>query len=150
MLNDGYDIETSSPKRRRRHSSRPQSEPTAPRQAAQKKFEETKIHLSSQYNNLDLEKIMDSQYPALQLVLLSGVTKEEYITPVLGTLTVHGVTENKPDPDNIDLEEMAPTENKTENTEAGTELQSTPAQTQPDALLHPKALKVCYQTQEME
>ena len=117
VLNDGYDVETSSPKRRRRHSSRPRSEPTAPRQAAQKKIVETKIHLSSQYDNLDLEKIMDSQYLALQLVPLSGVTngiidrmkpsEEEYITPVLGTLTVHGVTENKPDPDNIDLEEMA-------------------------------------------
>ena len=74
VLNDGYDVETNSPKRRRRHSSRPQSEPTAPRQAAQKKIVETKIHLSSQYDNLDLEKIMDSQYPALQLVPLSGVT----------------------------------------------------------------------------
>ena len=125
VLNDGYDVETSSLKRRRRHSSRPQSEPTAPRQAAQKKIVETKIHLSSQYDNLDLEKIMDSQYPALQLVLLSGVTngiidrtkpsEEEYIMPVLGTLTVHGVTEKKPDPDNIDLEEMALTENKTEH-----------------------------------
>ena len=73
VLNDGYDVETSSPKRRRRHSSRPWSEPTAPRQAAQKKIVETKIHLSSQYDNLDLKKIMDSQYPALQLVLLSGV-----------------------------------------------------------------------------
>ena len=84
---------------------------------------------------------MDSQYPALQLVPLSGVTngiidrtkpsEEEYITPVLGTLTVHGVTENKPDPNNVDLE-MASTENKTENTEAGNELHSTPPQTQWD------------------
>ena len=92
VLNDGYDVETSSPKRRRRHSSRPQSEPTVPRQAAQKKIEETKVRLSTQYDNLDLEKIMDSQYPALQLVPLSGVTngiidrtkpsEEEYITSV--------------------------------------------------------------------
>ena len=149
VLNDGYDVETSSPKRRRRHSSRPQSEPTAPRQAAQKKIEESKIHLSSQYDNLDLEKIMDSQYPALQLVPLSGVTngiidrtkptEEEYIMPALGTLTVHGVTENKPDPDNIDLEEMASTENKTEKTEAGSELHSTPPQTQPDDTPSPKS-----------
>ena len=149
VLNDGYDVETSSPKRRRRHSSRPQSEPTAPRQAAQKKIAETKIHLSSQYDNLDLEKIMDSQYPALQLVPLSGVTngiidrtkpsEEEYIIPVLGTLMVHGITENKPDPDNIDLEEMASTENKTENTEAGSELHSTPPQTQPDDTPSPKS-----------
>ena len=137
VLNDGYDIETSSPKRRRRHSSRPQSEPTVPRQAAQKKIEETKIHLSSQYDNLDLEKIMDSQYPALQLVLLSGVTNamidrtkssgEEYIIPVLGTLTVHGVTESKPDPDNIDLENMAPIENVPENIKLDNEPQSTPS-----------------------
>ena len=65
-----------------------------------------KIHLSSQYDNLDLEKIMYSQYPALQLIPLSGLTKdlidrsnpskEEYITPVLGTLTVDGITESKP------------------------------------------------------
>ena len=51
---------------------------------------------------------------------------------MLGTLTVHGVTENKPDPDNIDLEEMASTENKTENIETGSELHSTPPQTQLD------------------
>ena len=51
------------------------SEPTAPRQAAQKKIVETKIHLSSQYDNLDLEKIMASQYPALQLVPPSGGNK---------------------------------------------------------------------------
>ena len=133
VLNDGYDDETNSPKRRRRHSSRPRSEPTAPRQAAQKKIVETKIHLPSQYDNLDLEKIMDSQYPALQLVPLSGVTnstidkkepsEEEYVTPVLGTITVHGITENKTDLDNdntdIDLEEMATTENKTSTTPAG-------------------------------
>ena len=75
VLNDGYDVETSSSKRRRRHSSRPRSEPTAPRQAAQKKIVETKIHLSSQYDNLDLEKIMDSQYPALQLVPLFWCNK---------------------------------------------------------------------------
>ena len=142
VLNDGYDVETSSPKRRR-HSSRPRSEPTAPRQAAQKKIVETKIHRS-----LDLKKIMDSQYPALQLVPLSGVTKgiidrtkpseEEYITPVLGTLTVHGVTENKPDPDNIDLEEMASTENKTENIETESELHSTHLHTQLDDTPSPK------------
>ena len=148
VLNDGYDVETSSPKRRRRHSSRPRSEPTAPRQAAQKKIVETKIHLSSQYDNLDLEKIMDSQYPALQLVLLSGVTngiidrmkpsEEEYIMPVLGTLMVHGVTENKPDPDNLDLEEMALTENKTENNETESELHNTCLQTQPDDTPYPK------------
>ena len=133
VLNDGH--ETSSPKRRR-HSSRPRSEPTVPQQAAQKKIEETKIHLSTQYNNLDLEKIMDSQYPALQLVPLSGVTngmidimkssEEEYITPVLGTLTVHGVTESKPDPDNIDLEDTAPIENIPENIKPKNEPQSTP------------------------
>ena len=102
VLNDGFDIES-----RKRYSSRPRSEPTVPRQAAQRKIEETKIHLSSPYDNLDLEKIMDSQYPALQLVLLSGITNavidrsnpsmEEYITPVLGTLMVHGVMENKSD-----------------------------------------------------
>ena len=137
VLNDGYDIKTSSPKRRRRYSSRPRSEPTLPRQAAQKKIEETTIHLSFQYDNLDLEKIMDSQYPALQLVLLSGVTngmidrmkpsEEEYITPVLGTLTVHGITESKPDPDNIDLENTAPTVNVPENIEPNNGPQSTPS-----------------------
>ena len=105
VLNHGFDIESSSSKRRKRHSSRPRSELTVPRQAAQRKIEETKIHLSSPYDNLDLEKIMDSQYPALQLVPLSGITNavidrtnpsmEEYITPVLGTLTVHDVMENK-------------------------------------------------------
>ena len=110
---------------------------------------ETKIHLSSQYDNLDLKKIMDSQYPALQLVPLSGVTnrmidrmkpsEEEYIMPVLGTLMVHGVTENNPDPNNIDLEEMASTENKTENIETGSELQSTPPQTQSDDTPSPKS-----------
>ena len=92
---------------------------------------------------------MDSQYPALQLVPLSGVTngiidrtkpsEEEYIIPVLGTLMVHGITENKPDPDNIDLEEMASTENKTENIETGSELQSTPPQTQSDDTPSPKS-----------
>ena len=148
VLNDGYDVETSSPKRRRRHSSRSWSEPTAPRQAAQKKIVETKIHLSSQYDNLDLEKIMDSQYPALQLVPLSGVTngiidrtkpsEEEYITPVLGTLTVHGVMENKPDPDNIDLEEMALTENKTGTLEIESEPHSTRLHTQPVDTSSPK------------
>ena len=74
---------------------------------------------------------MESQYPALQLVPLSGVTngiidrmkpsEEEYITPVLGTLTVYGATVNKPDPDNIDLEDMASTESKTENLETENE-----------------------------
>ena len=107
-----------------------------------KKIVETKIHLSSQYDKLDLEKIMDSQYPALQLVPVSDVTngtidstkppEEEYITPVLGTLTVHGVTENKPDLDNIDLEEMAMTENKTDTIEGESEPHSTLLQTQPD------------------
>ena len=148
VLNDGYEVETSSPKRRRRHSGRPQSEPTTPRQAAQKKIVETKIHLSSQYDNLDLEKIMDSQYPALQLVPLSGVTngiidrkkpsEEEYITLVLGTLTVHGITEKKLDPDNIDLEEMASTENKTENLETESELHSTRLHIQQDDTPSPK------------
>ena len=152
VLNDGYDEETNSPKRRRRHSSRPGSEPTAPRQAAQKKIVETKIHLSSQYDNLDLEKIMDSQYPALQLVPLSGVTnstidkkepsEKEYVTPVLGTITVHGITENKPDLDNdntdIDLEEMATTENKTETIETRSEPDSTLLQIQPDDISLPK------------
>ena len=148
VLNDGYDVETNSPKRRRRHSSRPRSEPTAPRQAAQKKIVETKIHLSSQYDNLDLEKIMDSQYPALQLVPLSGVTngiidrmkpsEEEYITPVLETLTVHSITENKPDLDNIDLEEMATTENKTGTPESESEPHSTLLHTQPDDTSSPK------------
>ena len=48
---------------------------------------------------------MDSQYPALQLGPLSGVTNavidrtnpsiEEYITPVLGTLMVHGITKTE-------------------------------------------------------
>ena len=110
---------------------------------------ETKIHLSSQYDNLDLKKIMDSQYPALQLVPLSAVTngiidrmkpsEEEYIMPVLGTLTVHGITENKLDPDKIDLEEMASIENKTENIETGSELHSTPPQTQSDDTPSPKS-----------
>ena len=139
VLNDGYDVETNSPKRRRRHSSRPRCEPTAPRKAAQKKIVETKINLSSQYENLDLEKIMDSHDPALQLVPLSGVTNstidkkrpsdEEYVTPVLGTIMVHGITEKKLDFDNenpdIDLEEMAMTENKTETTETRSEPDST-------------------------
>ena len=148
VLNDGYDVEISSPKRRRRHSSRPWSEPTAPRQAAQKKIVETKIHLSSQYNNLDLKKIMDSQYPALQLVPLSGITnrivnrmkpsEEEYITPVLGTLTVHDITENKPDLNNIDLEEMAMTENKTGTLESESELHSSRLHTQLDDTSSPK------------
>ena len=148
VLNDGYDVETSSPKRRRRHSSRPRSEPTAPRQAAQKKIVETKIHLSSQYNNLDLEKIMDSQYPALQLVPLSGVTnglidtmkpsEEESITPVLGTLMVHGVRINKLDLDNIDFEEIATKENKTCTLESESELHSTHLHTQPDDTSSPK------------
>ena len=148
VLNDGYDVETNSPKRRRRHSSRPQSEPTAPRQAAQKKIFETKIHLSSQYDNLDLEKIMDSQYPALQLVPLSGVTngiidrtkpsEEEYITPVLGTLMVHGVMKNKLDLNNIDLEEMAMTENKTDTLESESEPHSTLLQTQPNDTSSPR------------
>ena len=142
-------METSSPKRRRRHSSRPQSKPTVPRQAAQKKIEESKIHLSSQYDNLDLEKIMDSQYPALQLVPLSSVTNgvidrtnlavEEYITPVLGTLTVHGVTENKPDPDITNLENSASTEDitnlensaSTEEPSSFTEAVSVPQSTPP-------------------
>ena len=66
VLNDGFDTESSSPKRRKRHSSRPRSKLTVPRQAAQRKIEETKIHLASLYDDLDLEKIMDSQYPALQ------------------------------------------------------------------------------------
>ena len=89
---------------------------------------------------------MDSQYPVLQLVLLSGVTnrtidrtkppEEEYITPVLGTLMVHGITENKPDLNNnntdIDLEEMDTTEKKTETIESKSEPDSTLLQTQPD------------------
>ena len=114
----------------------------------QKKIVETKIHLLSQYDNLDLEKIMDSQYPALQLVSLSGVTnriidrtkssEEEYITSVLGTLTIHGVTENKPDPDNIDLEEMASTENKTGTLDIESELHSTHLHTQPNDTSSPK------------
>ena len=109
---------------------------------------ETKIHLSSQYDNLDLEKIMDSQYPALQLVPLSGVTngtkdrmkppEEEYITPVLGILTVHGVTENKPDLNNIDLEEMATMENKTDTIESESEPHSTLLQTQPNDTSSPR------------
>ena len=116
-------------------------EPTVPRQAAQKKIEETKIHLSSQYDNLHLKKIMDSQYPALQLVLLSGVTSgiidrskptEEYITPVLGTLTIHGVTDSKPAPDNMDLVEPSPTEKVSENIEPDNELQIAPLPTTPD------------------
>ena len=84
----------------------------------------------------------------MQLVLLSGVTnritdrtkpsEEEYIMPVLGTLTVHGVTENKLDPDNIDLEEMASIENKTENNETESELHNTHLQTQPDDTPSPK------------
>ena len=104
VLNDGFDTESSSPKRRKRHSSRPRSKLTVPRQAAQRKIEETKIHLASPYDNLDREKIMDSQYPALQLVPLSGVMNavidrtnasvKEYITPVLGTLMVHGITKS--------------------------------------------------------
>ena len=113
---------------------------------------ETKIHLPSQNDNLDLEKIMDSQYPALQLVQLSGVTtsttdkkepyEEEYVTPVLGTITVHGVTENKPDLDNdntdVDLEEMAMTENKTETIETESDPDSTTLQIQPDDISLPK------------
>ena len=151
VLNDLYDVKTSSPKWRRRHSSRPRSEPTAPRQAAQKKIVETKTHLSSQYDNLDLEKIMDSQYPALQLVPLSGVTnriidrtkpsEEEYIMPVLGTFTVHGVTVNKPDPDNIDLEDMALTESRTENLETENELHSTRLHTETNYTPSPKNAK---------
>ena len=84
----------------------------------------------------------------MQLVLLSGVTnritdrtkpsEEEYIMPVLGTLTVHGVTENKPDPYIIDLEEMASTENKTENIETESELHGTHLHTQPDDTPSPK------------
>ena len=152
VFNDSYDDEAKSPKRRRRHSSRPRSEPTTPRQAAQKKIVETKIHLPSQNDNLDLEKIMDSQYPALQLVPLSGITtsttdkkepyEEEYVTPVLGTITVHGVTENKPDLDNdntdVDLEEMAMTENKTETIETESDPDSTSLQIQPDDISLPK------------
>ena len=119
-----------------------------PDKLPKKKIVETKIHLSSQYDNLDLEKIMDSQYPALQLVPLSGVTngtidrtkppEEEYITPVLGTLMVHGITENKPDLDNTDLEEMATTENKTDTIESESEPHSTLLQTQPDDTSSPR------------
>ena len=62
--------------------------------------------------------------------------EEEYITPVLGTIMVHGITENKSDLNNnntdIDLEEMATTENKTETTEIRSEPYSTLLQTQPD------------------
>ena len=137
-LNDGYDIKTRRRTRtRRRHPSRPQNEPTVPRQAAQKRIEETKIHLSSQYNNLDLEKIMESQYPALQLALISGLTNgvidrtnpsvEEYITPVLGTLMGHGVTESKPDPNNTNLENTAPTDNLPPYIKPENKLQSTPS-----------------------
>ena len=91
---------------------------------------------------------MDSQYPALQLVPLSGVTngiidrtkpsEEEYITPVLGTLTVHGIMENKLDLNNIDLEEMATTENKTGTLESESEPHSTRLHTQPDDTSSPK------------
>ena len=52
---------------------------------------------------------------------------------------VHGITENKLDPDNIDLEEMALTENKTENIKTGCELHSTPPQTQSDDTPSPKS-----------
>ena len=110
---------TNSPKRRRCHSSRPRSEPTAPRQAAQKKIVETKTHLSTPYDSLDLEKIMDSQDTLVYPEQLSGITDDtkphevEYVTPVLGTLTVHGVTDTKPDLDVMDLEEMAMSENAT-------------------------------------
>ena len=84
---------------------------------------------------------MDSQYHALQLVPLSGVMNgiidrskptEEYITPVLGTLTVHGITDSKPDPDNMDLVETSPTEKVSENTEPDNELQITPLLTDND------------------
>ena len=61
-------------------------------------------------------------------------SEEEYITPVLGTLTVHGIMENKPDLDNIDLEEMATTENKTDTLES----ESTLLQTQPDNTSSPR------------
>ena len=65
-------------------------------------------------------------------------SEEEYITPVLGTLTVHGIMENKLDPDNIDLEEMASTENKTGTLEIESELHSTHLHTQPDDTSSPK------------
>ena len=103
---------------------------------------------------------MDSQYPALQLVPLSVVTnriidrmkpsEEEYITPVLGTLTVHGVTENKPDLNNIDFEEIAMMENKTCTLESESEPHSTCLHTQPDDTSSPKTLRAHYQKLEME
>ena len=88
----------------------------------------------------------------MQLVPLSGVTngtidrtkpsEKEYIAPVLGTIMVHGTTENKPDLDNnntdIDLEEMATTENKTETIETRSEPDSTLLQIQPDDISSPK------------
>ena len=80
---------------------------------------------------------MDSQYPALQLVLLSGVTNGvidrtnpsvgEYITPVLGILMVHGITESKPDPNNTNLENTAPTDDLYPYIEPENEVQSTPS-----------------------
>ena len=159
VLNDGYDIETSSPKRRKRHSSRPQSEPTVPRQAAQKKIEETKIHLSSQYDNLDLEKIMDSQYPALQLVPLSGITngiidrskpsEEEYITQVLGTLTVHGVAKSKPDPDNMTWKRWPQQKMYLRTLNLTMNFKLHPRRQHRTTFAHPKALKVCHQIWEM-
>ena len=91
---------------------------------------------------------MDSQYPALQLIPLSGVMNgiidrskptEEYITPVLGTLTVHGITNSKPDPVNMDLVEMSPTEKVSENIEPDNKLQITPLLTTPDNDPSPKS-----------
>ena len=68
--------------------------------------------------------------------------EEEYITPVLGTIMVHGITENKPDLDkhntDIDLEEMAMMENKTETIETRSEPDSTLLQIQPDDISLPK------------
>ena len=91
---------------------------------------------------------MDSQYPALQLVPLSGITngtidstkpsEEEYATPVLGTFTVHGITETKPDLNNIDLEEMATTETINDTLES--ESLSTPLQTQRSFTSSPRRL----------
>ena len=113
LLNDGYDVVTNLPKKRRCHSSRPRSEPTAPRKAAQKRIVETKTHLTNASDNLDLETILDSQ--------LSGIMDDtkpldvEYVTPVLGTLTVHGVTDTKLDLDVLDLEELAMNEDTTPN-----------------------------------
>ena len=80
---------------------------------------------------------MDSQYPALQLVPIAGIThgmvdrtkpsEEEYIMPVLGTIMVHGVTESKPDPDDLDLSDIVPTGNALENTKP--ENKTTPVNT---------------------